>query len=222
MAPPKRDKTGLEATGKTEAQTRAKYYKLLGTLLFVQAPVVTALFLWFLKAVFVDSVSNVYNERVAFLRQYDLGWIYAAWYVLYLTRTYLTINSNVARAPARVGRPDQHVYKVYNDNDDKEPSYVFMETKDPVGKFNRAQRAAFHMDESIAYVLTSVLLTGFVLPRVVFVLTVLYSLGRLSFTSGYTQSLEGRMSTMVHFIIPEHVIVALVGIIAVQSIAFGK
>jgi hypothetical protein len=97
-----------------------------------------------------------------------------------------------------------------------------METKGAAGKFNRAQRAAFHMDESIALVLTRVLLTGFVLPRVVFVLTVLYSLGRLSFTAGYTQSLEGRLSTMVHYGIPEHVLVALVGIIAVQSIAFGK
>jgi hypothetical protein len=222
MAPPKRDKSGFEATGTTEAQARAKYYKLLGRLLFVQAPVITTLFLWLLKTVFVNSVAKVYNERVAILRQYDLGWIYATWYVLYLTRTYLTINCNIARAPARVGRPDQHVYKVYNDGDNNEPSYVFMETKGAVGKFNRAQRAAFHMDESIALVLTSVLLTGFVLPRVVFVLTVLYSLGRLSFTTGYTQSLEGRLSTMVHYVIPEHVLVALVGIIAVQSIAFGK
>jgi hypothetical protein len=30
------------------------------------------------------------------------------------------------------------------------------------------------------------------------------------------------LSTMVHYVIPEHVLVALVGIIAVQSIAFGK
>ena len=231
-SPPARDALGLEIPGPksmNEEQARAKYFKLYGGLLFVYAPAL-AFGLTYVARWKFPKMAEIADEHLQILADHDLGWLYAAWYIMYLARSYHNINSNGARAGARVARPDQHVYKVYiaagNDkkksDDAKAPQYVFLENDGPVGKFNRAQRATFHMDESGAFVVTSMLLAGFVMPKLVYILSACYFLGRVEFANAYTDSLEGRRSKMILYVFPEHIMIAMVGITAVQAIMLGK
>lgn len=231
-SPPARDAQGLEIPGPksvNEEQARAKYFKLYGGLLFVYAPAL-AFGLTYAARWKFPKISNIADEHLQILADHDLGWLYAAWYITYLARCYHNINSNGARAGARVGRPDQHVYKVHSaaGNDKKKsddataPTYVFLENDGPVGKFNRAQRATFHMDESGAFVVTSMLLAGFVMPKLVYILSACYFLGRVEFANAYVESLEGRLSKMILYVFPEHIMIAMVGITAIQAIMLGK
>jgi len=222
---------GLEIPGSesmNEGQARSKYFKMYGGLLFVYAPLLAFGLMWAARWKF-PKMAAIADEHLQFLADHDLGWLYAAWYIVYLARCYHNINSNGARAGARVSRPDQHVYKIHGGvNDDKKNDdttsspYIFLENEGPVGKFNRAQRATFHMDESGAFVVTSMLLAGFVMPKLVYILSACYFLGRLEFANAYTQSLEGRQGKMILYVFPEALMIASVGIIAVQAIVLGK
>ena len=229
-SPPVRDAMGLEISGPNslnEEQARARYFKMYGGILFVYAPVL-AFGLMYAARWKSPKMAGIADDHLQFLADHDLGWLYAAWYIMYLARCYHNINSNGARAGARVGRPNQHVYKVYGNstvdakkkNDDAAAStpYIFLENDGPIGKFNRAQRATFHMDEQGAYVVTSMLLAGFVMPKLVYILSACYFLGRVEFANAYTDSLEGRSSKMILYVFPEAVMIAMVGIAAVQAI----
>lgn len=236
---PPRDEMGLEPIGpntKPELKARNFYYNLLGKLIFVQAPIMALALLWIVRLVF-PRVAEVQNDHVEFLGRHDLGWAYAAWYLLFLTKVYHNINANGARAGARVGRPDQHAYRIMTashkqdgDDDGKKSEqslladapYVLMENDGPVGRFNRAQRAAFHMDEGSAFgVVTAALLSGAIVPRVVFVLAAVYMFGRIRFANEYTASLGGRLKALLMYAIPEHLMIAMVGIFGLQAILFG-
>jgi hypothetical protein len=233
MAPSARDELGLEIPGPKsmdEEQARAKYFKMYGGLLFGYAPALAFVLMYAARWKF-PAIADIADNHLQFLADHDLGWLYAAWYIMYLARLYHNINSNGARAGARVGRPDQHVYKVYNatggnrkksDDATSAPQYVFLENEGNVGRFNRAQRATFHMDEGGSFVVTSMLLAGFVMPKLVYILSACYFLGRLEFANAYTDTLEGRLSKMLLYVFPQHVMIALVGITAVQAILLGK
>jgi len=93
-----------------------------------------------------------------------------------------------------------------------------MENVGPVGRFNRAQRAAFHFDEGLELLLGSIFLVGAVLPRLAFGLVVLYCLGRVLYTGGYTESLNGRMNAFALVAIPAVILSALVGIFGIQTL----
>ena len=231
-SPPARDALGLEIPGAksmNEDQARSKYFKLYGGLLFVYAPVLAFGLMYAARWKF-SRMAGIADEHLQILADHDLGWLYAAWNIMYLARCYHNINSNGTRAGARVGRPDQHVYKIYSasvgdkkkSDDATAPQYVFLENDGTVGKFNRAQRAAFHMDESGAFVVTSMLLAGFVMPKLVYILSACYFLGRVEFANAYTESLQGRLSKMILYVFPEHIMIAMVGITAVQAIMLGK
>ena len=71
-----------------------------------------------------------------------------------------------ARAPARVDRPDQHIYKIMaSDGSLKDAPNVLMATTGAAGRFNRAQRAVFNMDETLPLVLANTFLAGAILAR---------------------------------------------------------
>lgn len=222
----RRDAMGLKPLlpdAKSEAQTRQKYFQMIGMFNFVVAPAFAMGLLWLADRLI--SSKQAYTDRLVLLREYDLGWLYAAWYILMLTRTYATINANGTREAARVDRPDQHAYKIMANPQSKDGSsdlanapYVLMENVGPVGRFNRAQRAAFHFDEGLELLLGSIFLTGIIVPKLIFGLTAVYCLGRKGFTDGYTQSCKGRMAPFVLVVLPSMIIGALVGIFAVQLI----
>ena len=47
-----------------------------------------------------------------FLRQYQLGYVFLAAWLIGLARAAVALLANSARAAARLDRPDQHVYKI--------------------------------------------------------------------------------------------------------------
>merc|ERR1719240_1744237 len=97
-------------------------------------------------------------------------------------RTLLVVNANAARAPARVDRPDQHVYKIMDkDGPNKDAAYVMMANTGLQGRFNRAQRGVFNTDEALPSVLVNTLLTGFVFGPIVCIILLIVILGRILF-----------------------------------------
>eukprot|EP00961_Rhodomonas_salina_P060885 817536-Rhodomonas_salina.1 len=51
---------------------------------------------------FVPGQAEKIDAKFAFIAQHDLGWVFASAVLVLLTRAYLTINSNGARAAARL------------------------------------------------------------------------------------------------------------------------
>merc|ERR1712023_187063 len=100
-------------------------------------------------------------------------------------RMVLVINANGARAPARVDRPDQHVYKIMDkDGPNKDTPYVMMANTGPQGRFNRAQRGVFNTDESMPLYIANSILAGAVFGPFVVLLNILVAYGRITFGLG--------------------------------------
>jgi uncharacterized MAPEG superfamily protein len=146
----------------------------------------------------------------------DLFWLYGAWYICFAARAYCTINANATRAPARLDRPDQHVYRVAATG-----QVVLMDNEGVFGRFNRAQRACANADETLPMFITGLLLQGFVTGPLALCLALLWAFGRTSFARLYTKSLEGRGAGFLPAVVAEHVSAALVLLIAVKSSPLG-
>ena len=81
----------------SDAKARAAYWALYGKLCCLQAPALA----W--PIYFAAKQFTPVAAKLAFAHEHDLGWCLVAWYVIYLTRIYLSINS--ARAPRRTHFP---------------------------------------------------------------------------------------------------------------------
>ena len=111
---------------------------------------------------------EILDKKFDFLHEWDLGFVYLCIYIINLGRARIMVNSNAVRAGARVGRPDQHVYKVMDSKASKEAPFVLMANTGWAGKFNRAQRGAFNTDEAIpGYLVNTVLASAVFGPAVV-------------------------------------------------------
>jgi len=215
-----RDATGLQPkeTAKTEAWARSFYFNLLGKLIFLQAP----FFAWgsyFLLKYVTPSTMSTSDKKLAFIYEYQIGYVYAAWFVIYLTRMYVMINANGARAAARLDRPDQHIYKIMAETGPLAGApYVLLATTGAAGRFNRAQRAALNMDEGLPLFLSATLLAGSVFGPLVVGLALLNMYGRVTFANGYKASLAARGGGFLAAAASEHVIAGLVGLCAVKGI----
>lgn len=213
-----RDARGLIPSGpaiSSEAEARARYYRVYGKLTMVQAPVIAALVLGLLTQ--VPGQSARLAARLAFVHEHDLGAVLACWYIVYSVRLYMNINANGARAPARVDRPDQHLYQVAGGED---APYVFMAEHGAAGRFNRAQRAAFHMDESLALFLSSLLVVAALCGPLGLGIGAVYAFGRVNFAEQYKASVATRMAngTMYAIFVSEHLAAALVGGAALKGL----
>merc|ERR1719408_467277 len=107
-------------------------------------------------------------------------------------RDALIVNANGARAEARVDRPDQHVYRVMDQNASKDAPYVLMAGTGPQGRFNRAQRGVFNTDESLPLVLVATLLTAFVFGAMVCIILLGLSFGAITFGCKYKEASSAR------------------------------
>lgn len=133
------------------------------------------------------------RKKFAFVYDYQLGYVYLAWVIVYLTRMYLTINANGARAAAGCDRPDQHIYKIMAAEGTLADSpYVLMATAGDAGRFNRAQRAVYNTDEGLPLFITGAIITGSILPHVVLAIACIYAYGRITFANTYKASLNAR------------------------------
>lgn len=165
------------------------------------------------------NVFRVAGERITLIGANQLYWVYFSWYAVFLTRTYMSINANGARLPALIDRPDQHAYKIMSKTKPfSDAPYVLMENSGPIGRFNRAQRAAAHMDEFLSLVLTAILMSGVVFGPISFMIALLYFYSRVVYANSYTQHKSERLSALVLLIVAEQLAAGLILFIAVKSI----
>jgi len=106
-------------------------------------------------------------------------------------------NSNIGKQRFYTGckAPNQHIYKVFGGSADG--SIVLLDEDGVNGKFNRAQRGLQNTVESGPLFLVCWLFTVFVFPWTASAIMVVYALGRLMFTFGYTSSFGGRSSGLL-------------------------
>ena len=184
-----RDESGLLPLekAKSEESVRARYFKLSAIAAFVIGPVLSALWYWLVTTVVPSTKDNILT-KLEWLQNYDLLFsLYLGWYVIYLARLYAVINANGARAPARVGRPCQHVYQIMEENGPlaKAPYVMMVNNSEPVGRFNRAQRAAFNLDEQLPLFVTGYLLQAAVFGKLSIVVALFFAYGAVKYCNLY-------------------------------------
>lgn len=196
------------------------YFSLYGKIIFGAAPTI-AFLIYYVEQFVAPRLRTVVDERLALIGQYELYWVYLGWYIVFLTRCYMAINANGARLPARVDRPDQHAYKIMSKSKPlADAPYVLMENAGPVGRFNRAQRAAAHMDEFIALFLTATILGACVFGPVSVLIALAYAYARVSFANSYTAHKQDRLKGIVLIVTTEHISAGLILFIAVKAAFF--
>jgi len=118
----------------------------------------------------------------------SLGPLYVAFIVLKYAIVFMNANLGTARRSSGVNIPDQHVYKVLESG-----VLVLMDSEEPKGSFNRAQRAVQNLYEVLPMFLISLLFAGFVFPWTASILTVVFALARLKSALDYTKERMARM-----------------------------
>jgi len=202
---------------RTEEYTRNKYTKQLTGVALVQGPIIGWTLYFINKALLLSEESQaIMDEKIDFLHSYQLYYLYIAIFMVYLAKLPLIVNANGSRAPARLDRPDQHIYQVVGTK-----QLVLMATDGVYGRFNRAQRGSMNMDESLAQFLANTLLVAPILGTIVcYFLLPMYAYGRISFAHAYKVDKKSRQHGFMCSMIAEHGMGALVGVIAIKA-TFG-
>lgn len=135
------------------------------------------------------------DAKMAILRKYELGYLYLALVVLSWGPKLLDTIVAQERAESHASVPDQYVYKVMRPATTIAPSlsYILLETNGPVGRFNRAQRAAGNLGEKLPTHLALSAAAGFIFPLPVLVLSVLFVIFKVIGAFGYARSTKERM-----------------------------
>eukprot|EP00656_Telonema_subtile_P008232 TRINITY_DN13855_c0_g1_i3.p1 TRINITY_DN13855_c0_g1~~TRINITY_DN13855_c0_g1_i3.p1 ORF type:complete len:256 (+),score=58.64 TRINITY_DN13855_c0_g1_i3:168-935(+) len=202
----------------SEQQERVHYFKLYATITTNLAPL-TALSLYWAVRYCSPTQYAAQQIKLEFIYAHNLSWVFACWYVVFLTRLYLAINANGARAPARLDRPDQHVYKIMARSGELSSApCVLMDNTGAAGRFNRAQRAAANMDESIAVYLSGLLLVAAVFGPVALLLAGANAFGRVKFAHAYKADHRQRLAGFTPSMLSEQVSASLVGLVAVKGV----
>jgi len=164
------------------------------------------------------GMKDILDTKIAFLHQFDLGYVYLAVYITSLARQRIIVNANATRAAARVDRPDQHVYKLMDPRSSSTAPYVLMATSGWAGKFNRAQRGAFNTDETLPHHLVNTLLAGAVYGPAIMPLALLSAYGRIKFALLYTESADKRGAGFLPALVGEQWTGGLVLLTAIKAI----
>ncbi|CAK9075925.1 unnamed protein product [Durusdinium trenchii] len=216
-----RDHLGLQPlTQETETEDRAffKYLRLVLAVLLVGLVVAG---LTYLAAKHLGS-GAILERKFNFIHENQLGYVFLCVWIAGMTRSGVTVLANAARAGARVDRPDQHVYKIMESSGSlKDAPYVLMANTGTVGRFNRAQRAAFNMDESLPLLLVNTVLASSVFGPWILLPMLLYCFGRLSFSIKYRSSLKERSAGFLPSLIGEKWVEGLVLFSAIKGLTDG-
>uniref|UniRef100_A0A061R7K8 Uncharacterized protein n=1 Tax=Tetraselmis sp. GSL018 TaxID=582737 RepID=A0A061R7K8_9CHLO len=215
-----RDLAGLlpAAKAKTEKEERQMYFKMIGSLILFWGPLIATSIYLAICYIFPGQ-SEIFQTKLDFIRRHDLGWVYAAWFVANLAKAYVSINANGARGPARLDRPDQHIYQVMAQSGPLATApYVLMATEGPAGRFNRAQRAAANLDEGMPLFLTGLLLQGAVFGPLACCLALLYLYSTCRFAEGYKAGSKQRMAGFMLMALPVQLSGSLVALVAFQTL----
>ena len=197
---------------KSEAQVTAHYTSMFGKLLFLQAPVIACVL--YFAARYSGAASSM-DLKFAFMHTHQLGWAFACWYVIYLMRLRVGMNVSAMRGPARLNRPDQHIYQLCFMG----TPFVLMATEGAAGRFNRAQRAACNTDEGLILFLSGLILVAAVFGPVALGLALLSFVGRNKFAVDYTRSNSERGGGFLMSAVAEHGTAGCVALCAAKAIA---
>lgn len=211
---PPADKLHGDAAAK---KARAYYISVF----FIQVPAIqVALSLGtYLVMAHVLGMQERLDEKFAFLHDNDLGYVYLSIYIIGLARLVVLINANATRAGARVGRPCQHVYKVMDKAAPENAPFALMANAGWPGRFNRAQRALFNMDETLPALLVSTVLAAVVFGKALVPICLVNACGRAAFARTYTDATNKRMNGYMMTVISEKWVDGLVLFVAVKAIA---
>jgi hypothetical protein len=130
-----------------------------------------------------------YDSKCATLGSYDLHWLYFSAVMLGIVTRVLNLMGaflkNAAMATDETGakgniRANMYLFK------DTAGGLVVLEDEGKVGRYNRANRSLHHFTENALPVFLCVPLAGFVFPLATFVLTLLFSVGRIAHQVGYS------------------------------------
>uniref|UniRef100_A0A0G4H646 Uncharacterized protein n=1 Tax=Chromera velia CCMP2878 TaxID=1169474 RepID=A0A0G4H646_9ALVE len=191
----KRDGMGLDKNPKmkTEKEARTFYFKMISTLVVCVAPLFG--YFMYLAFRFVPGQAEKIDKKFLFIREYDLGWVFVAVFMIFLTRAYLIINANGARAAARVDRPDQHIYRIMSpEKPFCDAPYVLMANTGEAGRFNRAQRAVYNFDESVPTFIVFQMMVAAIFGPLALLIGLLHMYGRFTFANLYKQDKDSRSS----------------------------
>jgi len=215
-----RDGMGLQPLTEktpTEAAETGKYRIFL----LLVIPLVGQFLAWstYFCAAKLCEQQGVYDKKFAFIHEYQLGYVYLAIWIITMARSLLVINANGARGPARVDRPDQHIYKIMAAGGDlKDAPYVLMAGTGAQGRFNRAQRGVFNTDESLPLLVGNIILSGLVFGPIIAGLALLIGFGRVLFGLKYKESPKSRMAGFLPATIGEKWVEGLVLLCAIKGI----
>uniref|UniRef100_A0A7S1SKC4 Uncharacterized protein n=1 Tax=Tetraselmis chuii TaxID=63592 RepID=A0A7S1SKC4_9CHLO len=215
-----RDANGLmsEDKAKPEAEARLFYFKMIGALAGFWGPLLASALYWGTAFLFPGQATAV-SVKLDFIRQHQLGYLYLTWFVVFLAKAYASINANGARAPARVDRPDQHVYQIMAESGPLAGSpYVMMTTTGAVGRFNRAQRACGNMDEGMPLFVSGLLLQGAVFGPLAACIATLYMYGSVRFANDYKVDPSKRIHGFMCAMIAQYLSCGLVTVVAFQTL----
>ena len=195
------------AATKTEAEARTFYYYLFAKRAAKTLGIAILLYAFSAHLIPASPVAT----KLQFMHTYSLGFVYAAWYILYITRLYAGLNANGARAPTGIDRPDQHAYEVVGGGT------VKMSPKETPAA-SRAQRGAYNMDETMPIFISGLLLNGAVLGPAVVLIAAMYSYGAVLFCNTYTAG-GSRINGFLYKASAESVSAQLALLIAVKALA---
>lgn len=220
-----RDAMGLQKKQKRtciEADERVHYFKLYATLMTSIFPLLTWFAYTYLLPTFFRTVRVNADRKLAIIVEYQLGYVYLTWYIIFLTRYYLAINANGARASAKVDRPDQYIFEIKaKEGALAQAPYVLMADTGTAGRFNRAQRAAANTDEYLPMFATGSLLVACVFGPVVVVVAGLYMYGRVAYGNRYKTNKDERLAGYVPQLVAEQTVAASVGFIIVKTLVLA-
>lgn len=194
-----------------EKKTRVAYYKRLGKHIFGTANILSV-GAYFVAKQFPGQ-AEVFEAKFEFMHKYQLGYPYLVWYLIYLTRLYVMTNANGARSTTAIERPDQHAYE------DATGKEVVMSTKGAKGRFNRAQRALFNMDETLPLFCTGIFGASLALGPVALIPALINAYGRITMANKYKESAQARQAGFMPCMVGEFWTAGLVFLCAMKGLA---
>ncbi|OLP83802.1 hypothetical protein AK812_SmicGene35390 [Symbiodinium microadriaticum] len=152
-------------------------------------------------AIYTWGNKALYDSKIEMLGKYQLGYLYFAAVVFNAMVGFINVSpmyykSKVMKQDAGNLRANMFIYK-----DVETKKHVVMEDEGALGEYNRANRSMTHFTENSIGVVFCILLSGYVYTFPVFILTILFSLGRVihqvGYASGYGSHAPGFMLHMV-------------------------
>eukprot|EP00928_Gymnodinium_smaydae_P079800 TRINITY_DN63649_c0_g1_i1.p1 TRINITY_DN63649_c0_g1~~TRINITY_DN63649_c0_g1_i1.p1 ORF type:complete len:217 (+),score=45.77 TRINITY_DN63649_c0_g1_i1:76-726(+) len=176
------DERGMPTSGPYDKMNPLIVYPII-TIIFNGIGVLVA---WGIHS--ADSVAHDYKIHV--LKSNDLGFLYLGMFIFNLTGFVQQVFVAVGRKASYADNPDQYIYETVGR---PELPYVRLATAGAVGAFNRAQRGIDNSRETYPQVVVNALLAGYVYPKAVFGIALVYLVARSIYSHGYIKQASGRM-----------------------------